>query len=340
MQNSEMSHPIALPRRGDRKTITFVIPFHNEALNLEAMVDALDAYAKAAARKWPVTVDAVFVDDGSSDDGVDRLQTALAQRPRGPAVRMIRLSRNFGKEVALAAGLDLVQADAVVMMDADLQHPFSVVDAFIHGWLNEGYEIVYGVASHKSEGAVKNAARRAFHHLMNAHGEAPIARDAGDFRLLSRRAYEALRRLGERQRMMKGLYSWIGFRQKAVPFTPLRRHAGRAKFSPLKLWMLTLDGITSNTLLPLRLAAIIGLFAALLTGGYGLWTIIEKLFFGIPTPGYPTIVVIVGFVGAVQLIFLGVIGEYLGRVLVEVRGRPLYLVESDVTLRVQRRIAS
>lgn len=324
-----------------RKTLTLVIPFHNEAPNLSALVEAIDSCAANALRLWSISIDAIFVDDGSTDRGIDELCAVVERRAGGPAIRVVRLSRNFGKEVALAAGLDLVHADAAVMLDADLQHPLPTVDAFIDAWLNEGYEVVYGVTSHNEEPALKRTARRLLHRMMNAQAETFIPRDAGDFRLLSRRAYEALRRLGERQRMMKGLYNWIGFRQKAVPFTPLKRHAGKPKFSPLKLWMLTLDGITSNTLMPLRLAAIVGVLAAFFTGGYGLWTIFEKLVLGISTPGYPTIVVIVGFVGAVQLIFLGVIGEYLGRVLVEVRGRPLYLVETDLTLRSSdRRIAS
>ena len=341
LRDSELHNAAAFAHRGACKTLTLVIPFHNEAPNFPALVEAIDMYANAAARRWTVSVDAVFIDDGSTDGGLEELCAVVEKRRSGPAIRVLRLSRNFGKEVALAAGLDLVCADAVVMLDADMQHPFSTVDEFIHGWLNEGYEVVYGVAAHGDEPPLKNTVRRLLNRVMNAHGETAITQDAGDFRLLSRRAYEALRRLGERQRIMKGLYNWIGFRQKAVPFTPLRRLAGNAKFSPLKLWMLTLDGITSNTLIPLRLAAIAGVLAAFLTGGYGLWTIFEKLVLGISTPGYPTIVVIVGFVGAVQLIFLGVIGEYLGRVLVEVRGRPLYLVETDFTLRPSnRRIAS
>jgi glycosyltransferase involved in cell wall biosynthesis len=341
IHHSDSHKASAFANRGARKTLTLVIPFHNEVPNFAALIEAIDTYAAAALRNWTVSIDVIFVDDGSTDGGVEELCAVIEKRHGGPAVRVLRLSRNFGKEVALAAGLDLVSADAVVMLDADLQHPLATVDAFIDGWLNEGYEVVYGVASHDEEPALKRGARKLLHRAMNANGEISITRDAGDFRLLSRRAYEALRRLGERQRMMKGLYNWIGFRQKAVPFTPLKRHAGKPKFSPLKLWMMTLDGITSNTLLPLRLAAIVGVLAAFLTGGYGLWTIFEKLVLGIPTPGYPTIVVIVGFVGSVQLIFLGVIGEYLGRVLVEVRGRPLYLVETDITLRSpDRRMAS
>jgi glycosyltransferase involved in cell wall biosynthesis len=338
LQNSEASVAAESIRHG-RRSLTFVVPFFNEAPNLGPLLSELDGYAKAALSRWSILIDAIFVDDGSTDNGSEMLQAAIARSQDGPAIRIIRLSRKFGKEVALAAGLDQVGADAAVMMDADLQHPFSAVDAFIKSWLNDGYEVVYGIAA-REEGLLKTGARCLVNMFMNAENAPSIPYAAGDFRLLSRRAYEALRRLGERQRIMKGLYGWIGFRQKAIPFVPLKRHAGTTKFSILRLWMLTLDGITSNTLLPLRLAAVVGLVAAILSGGYGLWTIIEKLVFGISTPGYPTIVVIIGFIGAVQLIFLGVIGEYLGRVLVEVRGRPLYLVEDDFTLRDPSRKAA
>jgi len=168
--------------------------------------------------------------------------------------------------------------------------------------------------------------------VINAEMRAEIPRNAGDYRLLSRRAYEALRELPERQRFMKGLYSWIGFKQLGIPFTPDARVAGKSKYSAMKLLLLAIDGITSFSTLPLRVAIWIGVAVALGSGGYGLWTIFEKYYYGIEVPGYPTLITTIAFIGATQLIFLGVIGEYLGKVLIEVKGRPLAIVESDERL--------
>jgi glycosyltransferase involved in cell wall biosynthesis len=316
-----------------RKSLAFVIPFFNEAANLDSLIDALDAYSNEALAKWSLTIDAIFVDDGSTDDGSDRLQEIIRDHPRTMNVRLIRLSRNFGKEAALTAGLNLVQSDAVVLMDADLQHPFSVVDDFVAGWLNDGFDIVYGVSNAiEQEGTGKRLIRKLAYFTMNAESDIPVSPNAGDFRLMTRKAYTALRQLGERRRLMKGLYGWIGFRQKPVPYEPQARVSGSSKFSALDLWLMTMDGITSNTLLPLRLSALTGVIAAFLTACYAAGTIFEKFYFGISVPGYPTLIVLMGFVGSLQLIFLGVIGEYLGRVLVEVRQRPHYIVETDVSI--------
>ena len=164
---------------------------------------------------------------------------------------------------------------------------------------------------------------------MNASAEVQIPGSVGDFQLMSRTAYSALARLGERERFMKGLYRWIGFRQKGVPYTPAPRHAGKTKYSMFKLWALAINGITSFTTLPLRVASWIGVVLALLSGGYGVWTIVEKLILGIDVPGYPTLITIIGFIGAGQFLFLGIIGEYLAKVLMEVKQRTLYIVESD-----------
>ena len=218
-------------------------------------------------------------------------------------------------------------------MDADLQHPLELVDGFLDGWLDEGFDVVYGYKeSVGDEGWLRRLARRWYYRTINARTDVEIPPNAGDFRLLTRRAYEALRMLPERQRLMKGLYSWIGFTQKGIPFRPAERAAGKTKFSTVKLALLALDGITSFSILPLRLATWFGLALALISGGYGVWTIFEKYFFGIAVPGYPTLITTIAFIGAAQLIFLGIIGEYLGKVLVEVKGRPVAIVESDERL--------
>jgi glycosyltransferase involved in cell wall biosynthesis len=233
--------------------------------------------------------------------------------------------------------LNAATSDAVILMDSDLQHPIALVDQFLDGWLTEGYDVVYAFKHNATgDGWAQRFARRLYYRAINTRTDVEIPPTAGDFRLLSRRAYEALRLLPERQRLMKGLYSWIGFAQKGIPFTPAQRAGGKSKYSTFKLAALALDGITSFSILPLRLATWIGVALALVSGGYGLWTIFEKYYFGIIVPGYPTLITTIAFIGAAQLIFLGIIGEYLGKVLVEVKGRPLAVIESDERLTSER----
>jgi len=319
--------------RQQRQTVSFIVPFHDEATCLPTLLKSLSAYVRDVERAWPIKIDAIFVDDGSTDGSREVLLAAVrAQEPRLD-VRVIRLSRNFGKEAALTVGVNAATADAVVLMDADLQHPLEVVGQFLDGWLNEGYDVVYGYKeSVADEGWLRRLARRAYYRAINSSTDAEIPPNAGDFRLLSRRAYEALRTLPERQRLMKGLYSWIGFTQKGIPFQPAQRAAGKTKFSAVKLALLALDGITSFSILPLRLATWVGIVLAVISGSYGVWTIFEYFFLGIAVPGYPTLITTIAFIGAAQLIFLGIIGEYVGKVLIEVKGRPVALVESEESL--------
>jgi glycosyltransferase involved in cell wall biosynthesis len=319
--------------RQQRQTISFIVPFCDEATCLPTLLKSLSAFILDVERTRPVRADVIFVDDGSRDGSRDVLCASVrAQEPRFN-VRVIRLSRNFGKEAALTVGLNAATADAVVLMDADLQHPIELVQAFLDGWLNEGFDVVYGYKENAAqESWMRRFARRWYYRTINARADAVMPPNAGDFRLLTRRAYEALRLLPERQRLMKGLYGWIGFSQKGIPFRPAPRAAGKTKFSTVKLALLAIDGITSFSILPLRLATWFGLALALVSGGYGVWTIFEKYFFGIAVPGYPTLITTIAFMGAAQLIFLGIIGEYLGKVLVEVKGRPVAIVESDERL--------
>ncbi len=313
-----------------RVRVSLCVPFHDESETLPLLVQALDAFAREQAARRGLVIDAIFVDDGSQDDGAAVLQDLAAAGRLAFDLRLLRLSRNFGKEVALTAALVAADADAVVLMDSDLQHPVALIDSFLDGWLNEGFDIVYAYqAPDRPQPWWTRASRGLFYGLMNATADVPIPPDAGDFRLLSRRAYEALRQLGERQRLMKGLYNWIGFRQKGIPFTPPPRQAGTTHYSPIKLGLLAIEGITAFSVAPLRLAVWVGVALAIFSGGYGVWTVFEKFYWGVSPPGYPTLAVLVSMIGAAQLIFLGVIGEYLGKVLIEVKGRPLFVLESD-----------
>jgi len=321
--------PIADPPSGGR-TLSLVIPFFDEAEALPSLVAAIDAFVRAAGPARELSIDAIFVDDGSSDRGAEVLSRLADGGRLAFDVRLLRLSRNFGKEIALTAGLMAADSDAVVMLDADLQHPLALVDDFLTGWLDEGYDVVYAYqASDRPQPWWLKLPRRAFYGLINATSDVAIAPDAGDFRLMSRRAYEALRALGERQRLMKGLYGWIGFRQKGVPFTPPPRAAGQSQYSPLKLGVLAMEGVTAFSVAPLRLSVWAGVVLAIFSGGYGIWTVFETLYWGRSPPGYPTLAVLISMIGAAQLIFLGVIGEYLSKVLMEVKGRPLFVLESD-----------
>lgn len=321
---------VPLGETPQRRSLSLCIPFFDEVETIPALVAALDAFVRAAGAKWNLAIDAIFVDDGSSDGSAELLSELAAARTLAFDLRLLRLSRNFGKEVALTAALAAAEADAVVLMDSDLQHPVELIDAFLSGWLAEGFDVVYAYQSaDRPLSWSTRLARRAFYGVMNATGEVPVPADAGDFRLLTRRAYEALRSLGERQRLMKGLYSWIGFRQKGVAFIPPPRQAGTTHYSPFKLGLLAVEGVTSFSVAPLRLAVWAGVALAIFSGGYGLWTVFEKFYWGVSPPGYPTLAVLVSMIGAAQLIFLGVIGEYLGKVLIEVKGRPLFVIESD-----------
>jgi glycosyltransferase involved in cell wall biosynthesis len=316
-----------------RRSLSLCVPFFDEADALPSLVEAIDAYVRAAGPARGLRIDAIFVDDGSTDDGADVL-TRIAHGGRlAFDVRLLRLSRNFGKEVALTAALMAADADAVVMMDADLQHPLALIDAFLDGWLNEGFDVVYAYqAPDRPQAWWLKLPRRAFYSLINATSDVAITPDAGDFRLMSRRAYQALRALGERQRLLKGLYGWIGFRQKGVAFTPPPRAAGQSHYSALKLGAMAIEGVTAFSVAPLRLAVWAGVVLAIFSGGYGIWTVFETFYWGRRPPGYPTLAVLVSMIGAAQLIFLGVIGEYLGKVLMEVKGRPLFVLESDTRL--------
>lgn len=304
----------------DWPLVSIVVPAHNER-------DVLDEFfrrIKAVMAALPVRHEIVFVNDGSTDDTLARMQ---AFRASDSNVAVIDLSRNFGKEIALTAGLDHANGDAVIVIDADLQDPPEVIPDLIAGW-REGYHVVSAQRMDRAgEGWFKRATAHAFYRLMQPFGPVRLPVDTGDFRLISRQAVSDLGRLRERHRFMKGLFAWIGYRQKSVPYRRAPRGAGRSKWNYLKLVDLSIEGFTSFTVAPLRIAMYLGLLTALMAFLYGAVIVFKTLVYGEAVRGYPTIMVTLLFLGGVQLISLGVIGEYLGRVFNETKQRPLYLVQ-------------
>jgi len=301
-------------------TLTVVVPAYNESEGLREFHQRLGAVLDGLDLQSSV----LYVDDGSRDDTHAVMEELRAADPR---VATLRLSRNFGKELALTAGLDHVDADAAVVIDADLQDPPELIPTFVAHW-REGFDVVYGTrASRSGETGLKKATATAFYRVMERLSPTPIPRDTGDFRLLSRRALDALRQVRERQRFMKGLFTWVGYRQKAVFYHRDPRHAGQTKWNYWKLWNFAIDGITSFSGAPLKVATYVGLLAAMIAFVFGIWVFGKALLFGDPVRGYPSLMVAVLFLGGVQLMALGVIGEYLGRLYVEAKQRPLSLVD-------------
>ncbi|PWK88485.1 glycosyltransferase family 2 protein [Fulvimonas soli] len=300
--------------------LTVVVPAYNEAAVLE------DFHARLAAVLDGLGLDCavLYVDDGSGDATWAVIGSLLARDARAGA---LRLSRNFGKEAALTAGLDHVREGAAVVIDADLQDPPELIPELVAQW-RAGYDVVYATRSARAgEGVFKRLTAAAFYRAMEKLSDTAVPRDTGDFRLLSRRALDALAQLRERQRFMKGLFAWIGYRQTAVRYLREPRQAGRSKWNYWRLTQLAIEGITSFSTAPLRLATWVGLGSSLLAFLYGLWVLGKALLYGDPVRGYPTLMLVILFLGGVQLLALGVIGEYLGRNYAESKRRPLYFVE-------------
>jgi len=297
--------------------ITVVVPVYNESAVLAQFHERLSGVLAGCAADFRI----LYVDDGSEPAGLEAL---AALRERDPRVSVLELSRNFGKEVALSAGLEHAAGDAVILIDADLQDPPELIPEFIAGW-REGYDMVYGQRRNRhGDPALKRVTAGGFYRLLDRLSDVEIPREVGDFRLLSRRAVDALLTLPERHRYMKGLYAWVGFPQKAVLYDREARAAGATKWNYWRLWNLALEGITSFSAAPLKAATYLGLATSSFAMVYGLFMLAKTLLFGNPVPGYPSLIIIVLFLGGVQLICLGIIGEYLARTYDESKQRALY----------------
>lgn len=300
--------------------ISVVVPVYNEEATIQLFLARLRPVMDTIGLPW----DVLFVDDGSSDHTPAILEIVRVTDSR---VGVLRLSRNFGKEAALTAGMDHVSGDAVVVIDVDLQDPPELIAALVDGW-REGFDVVYAQRiARDGDGWAKRLSAYLFYRVMSKIGPVTLPENVGDFRLLSRRAVAALLRLRERHRMMKGLFAWIGFPAKAVPYRRAPRSAGSSKWNAHKLIHLAVEGITGFTTMPLRLASMLGLATSLLSLTYGAVITLRTVLVGNPVPGYPSLLVAVLFLGGAQLMALGIIGEYLGRLCNEAKGRPLYLVQ-------------
>ncbi|HSM41825.1 MAG TPA: glycosyltransferase family 2 protein [Afifellaceae bacterium] len=305
--------------------ISLVVPVHNEEDSidpfLERTVPILDGIVKE--RGPDVSYEILFVDDGSRDSTLKVLEE---RRKADGRISIITLSRNFGKDQALAAGLAHAAGETVVPIDVDLQDPPELIPDMIAKWA-EGYDVVYAARADRSTDSwAKRFTARQFYRIFNAMADRPIPQNAGDFRLLSRDVVEVLNRFPERARFMKGLFAWVGFRQCSLPFSREQRAAGETSWSYWKLWNFAIDGITSSTTVPLRIWSYVGAIIAFVGFAYAGFLILRTLIYGVDVPGFASLVVLILFFGGVNLLSVGILGEYLGRTYTEVKGRPLYII--------------
>jgi glycosyltransferase involved in cell wall biosynthesis len=303
----------------NRVELSIVVPMYNE----EEVVDLFFARMEPLLEGLGLTYEIICVNDGSRDGTIAKL---VAHHQRNPAIKVVDLTRNFGKEQALTAGLDASTGAAVIPMDVDLQDPPELITAFIAKW-REGHDVVYGVrGSRDSDGILKRTTAGLFYRIFNRLTDMKIPENTGDYRLMDRKVVDALKLLPERNRFMKGLFTWVGYRQVGVEYVREQRAAGTTKWNYWRLWNFALDGITSFSTLPLRLWSYVGATISVLAFLYATFLIIRTLVYGVDMPGYASLMVVMLFLGGIQLITLGIIGEYVGRLYRESKGRPLYLV--------------
>jgi polyisoprenyl-phosphate glycosyltransferase len=316
------NHISNLAARMSQPRLSCVIPCYNEAKNLALLLPVLAEQLNRLSPNWEV----VLVDDGSRDE----TSLVLANWAQKSGFRALLLSRNFGKEAALSAGLQAARGDAVILMDGDLQHTCSLIDSFVAHWQN-GADVVYAVRENRrDEGAIKRLGTRLFYSLMNSADRFTVPPGAGDFRLMDRRVVEALLSLPERNRFMKGLYAWVGFEAVAVLYVPEQRVHGRTSYSLSQLLSLSLAGLTAFTTWPLRAVSVTGFVLAMCAFVYGTFLTASYFLGGADVSGWTTIVVSLMLFSGIQMISLGIVGEYIGRVFEEVKGRPLFIVKQEL----------
>ena len=303
--------------------LSVIIPVHNEGANIGPLCERLFPVLDRIGLPSEV----VFIDDGSRDDSLSVIRALSETEPR---IGAVSFSRNFGKEIAIAAGLDHARGDAVVIMDADLQHPPEMIEAFVERW-REGYDMVYGQRTDRSdETRVKRGSAHLFYRLFARFGEVSLPEGAGDFRLIDRKGVAVLRAMGEKARFSKGLYAWIGFKGAGVPFVVEDRRSGTSQWSFRRLFRFAFDGIAAFSTAPLRIWTYLGFLISFLSIATALYFLIRTLLFGSDLPGFPSLIVSIMFFSGIQLMSLGIIGEYVGRIFAEVKHRPLYVVAERI----------
>ncbi|WP_024514131.1 glycosyltransferase family 2 protein [Bradyrhizobium sp. Tv2a-2] len=324
MLGSDVSNLSTTAVTAAAKGLSIVVPAYNEAAGLAALHQRICDLAIALRQRYGLGCEVVYVDDGSSDATLAIARTLPAS---ALDVQVVSLSRNFGKEAALMAGLDHARRGAVLFMDGDGQHPPALVEQLVSHWIDGGYDVVYTAKAHRdNESLLRRLSVHGFYALINWGARQKIPEDAGDFRLLSPRAVAALRQLPERNRFFKGLASWIGFRQIRVDYEPAPRAHGVTTFSFFRLMGLSVEGLTSFSVAPLRFASLLGVLLASVAFLFGISIIWEVWTTGKQVPGYPSLVVGLMTIGGVQLIMIGIVGEYIGKILSELKARPIYFV--------------
>jgi polyisoprenyl-phosphate glycosyltransferase len=324
MLGSDVSNLTTTAATAAAQGLSIVVPLYNEAVGLPQLHSRLNELANSLQQRYGLGCEVVYVDDGSTDG---TLRVADELEADALDVQVVSLSRNFGKEAALMAGLDHARRGAVLFMDGDGQHPPDLALQLVDHWINGGYDVVYTAkASRTNEPLMRRIAVHGFYALINWGARQKIPEDAGDFRLLSPRAATALRQLPERNRFFKGLASWIGFRQIRVDYEPAPRAHGVTTFNVMRLLGLSIEGVTSFSVAPLRFASLLGVLMASAAFLFGLSILWEVFTTGKQVPGYPSLVIGVMTIGGVQLIMIGIVGEYIGKILSELKARPIYFV--------------
>ena len=312
------------PKKTSKELISIVIPCYNE----QEVIRTCHTKVVEAIENLPYGFEIIYINDGSRDKTIEILREINAEDKRA---RILNLSRNFGKEAAMTAGIDACKGEALIILDADLQDPPVLIPKMIKIWKEQDVDVVYGQrVEREGETWLKKATASAFYRVINHISAVSIPRNTGDFRLMNRRAIEALKKLREHHRFMKGLFAWIGYKQAALQYNREPRAAGTTKWNYWKLSNFAMEGITSFSIVPLRIATLVGFLISLLAFGYGTFILLKTLFFGRDLPGYASLMVMITFLSGIQLLTIGILGEYIGRIFGETKNRPLYFIEEEL----------
>ena len=305
--------------------LSCVVPVYNEQIGIAKFIPELEHYLQTLTNFYEI----ILIDDGSTDSSAKIIESFTDN----PTIKFIQLSRNFGKEIAISVGLEHCQGDVAVILDSDFQHPFNLLPIFLEHWQN-GYDMVYGIRENREdESKIKRTLTKGFYKLMQLLTKENIVPNAGDFRLLDRKVIDALNACGERSRFMKGLYAWVGFSSIGIPFKAPSRQLGKSSLHFHNLAELAITGITSFSNVPLRIWSLIGLLISCSSFGFAVYMICKTLIYGVDLPGYPSIMVAIMFLGGVQLLSIGILGEYIARIFNEVKQRPRYIINKKIGLK-------